>query len=133
MLLSLWSQLAGVAHMALVAHVECPDHAGEMVHGDGDHAHGPSAAGVEAAARKRAHDAGLQQGSAPGDGHGHEHCGVAAHRGDQLAHAPGLTGAAFEIAPPTVLHVVAVGAAPAAPELASAVLAVAPKTSPPRA
>jgi hypothetical protein len=121
--LALWSQLAGVAHMALVAHVECPDHAGEMVHGDADHDHGPRSA--------RPHDAGLQQGSAPETGHGHEHCGLAAHHGDQLAHAPASSGAAVQVAPPAVTHLAVDAPAPAAPELTSIVLALAPKTSPP--
>jgi hypothetical protein len=122
-LLALWGQLAGVAHMALVAHVECPDHAGEMVHGDADHDHGSR--------RLVAHDAGLQQGAASEAEHAHEHCSVAAHRADQLAHAPAMGGQAVQIAPPALARVAVSTVVPAAPELASAILALAPKTSPP--
>ncbi|MEJ7733357.1 MAG: hypothetical protein WKG00_29695 [Polyangiaceae bacterium] len=121
--LCLWSQLAAIAHMALVAHVECAEHAGELVHVDGDgHPHGVAPAPTE--------DAALRGTGATASGHDQEHCGVAAHRSDQSVHAPSLAGVSLDVQPPSFAEAMPC-AKPSAPAAPRPLLALAPKTSPP--
>ncbi len=116
-------QVAGYAHLAFTSHVTCAEH-GELVEADGGD-QGASAADTLAA---REHAAGGHADlSTAGDGaHDHDHCTLAPHRRDRVTHEGALVlvpaataavadGVRFAIAPPRPI----------------ALLALAPKSSPP--
>jgi hypothetical protein len=123
-------QFASVAHLAVVRHAVCLEH-GELVHEDDrSRVAGASARGGRdgRANDSRANDAhaSLQASEPSNAAHGHDHCGVAAHRRDSVVlRAPAL-GVALS-------GTVALVRSAEARERASgrAIFHVAPKCSPP--
>jgi hypothetical protein len=118
--LSLGGQLGGLAHFALISHHVCATH-GELAHGE-DHAHAPSAAGVEPAAERS--DALI---SALDAEEAHDDCSVLG----RLKEQPAPTGGTAATLAPATLPTPATARLDAPSFRDDAVLALAPKTSPP--
>ncbi len=113
----LLSQVSGLLHMVLVPHVRCADH-GELVHA-GELSHAGDGVEPERAA--------VAQQPAASVEHGHEHCGVLAHRRDErgvLAAAAAVRAGVRGGSEPAVLLLVLRPSA-------VATYLVAPKNSPP--
>lgn len=111
-------QLAGVAHMALVRHVTCPEH-GELLHAEDDGT--PSA---PTPADGTASLAALTEDSE--SSHGHDHCAVAIQRRAQTMPVSRVA-VAHTVSP--VTEASNERAAPAMP--LGAIYRLAPKSSPP--
>jgi hypothetical protein len=118
-LLCLVAQVAGVAHLGLVAHVRCVEH-DALVHTNTAGSHTQPAAPEHASTAQ----------GIPGDveGHGDDHCLAAALRREQvLASAPVAAAASAPVISPA-RPAVALAVTPPAP---IALLSLAPKSSPP--
>ncbi len=112
-------QLAGVAHMALVRHVTCPEH-GELLHAGDDETPSPPTPADGAAASFAA----LTEDSE--SSHGHDHCAVAIQR-----RAETMPVSRVKVAH-TVTRVTEAAKERAAPAMPlGAIYRLAPKSSPP--
>jgi hypothetical protein len=123
-LLCLAAQVLGFAHLALVRHTTCLEHA-EIVHA-------PAATPAQAAAARAR--AGLtvrgDPGEAEGEGHDDDHCLIVASRRRDLASLGSHALTAIDEQPDAVAPVRAVHEEPAPPV---PLLFLAPKSSPPSA
>lgn len=115
--LALVAQIGGVAHLALVQHVTCAEH-GETL--DVAQSHAAQVADARPITENRL-------GAAAESGHGHDHCPLAAFRRQRA-----LSGSHARILPPATAdpRPFVLGAY-VAPAPAIALLAFAPKSSPP--
>jgi hypothetical protein len=128
-------QFASVAHLAVVRHAVCLEH-GELVHEDArSRVAGTSARGGRdgratdgRATDSRANDAraSLQASEPSNAAHGHDHCGVAAHRRDSVV----LRAPALGVALSGTIALVR-SAEPRQRASGRAIFHVAPKCSPP--
>lgn len=116
--LSALGHVSGLAHFVLVSHHVCATH-GELAHG-GEHAHEPLGA-----APTRDDTPSFTAAGEPEDEHGH--CSVLARQQEQTATGSGVAAVLAPAAPPALTG----PRLDALPHDGEAVLALAPKTSPP--
>jgi hypothetical protein len=123
-LAAMLGQVAGYAHLAFTSHVTCAEH-GELVEADNGGEQGASAADT-LAAREHAAGGHADLSAAAEGAHGHDHCTIAPHRRDRVTH----DGARVRLdsASATVADGIRFAVAPPRP---IALLALAPKSSPP--
>jgi hypothetical protein len=118
-------QFASVAHLAVVRHAVCLEH-GELVHEDARSRVASASARGGRDGRATDARASLQASEPSNVAHGHDHCGVAAHRRDSVV----LRAPALGVALSGTVALVR-SAEPRERASGRAIFHVAPKCSPP--